>query len=65
MTEYNEKFDLVLYYNRKNVENTIISDFIFIPEDENFIKNIKEFEKNIFFLDWSKASKNIINQKTK
>lgn len=65
MTEYTEKFDLVLYYNRKNVENGIISDFIFVPEDENFLNNVKSFEKNIFFLEWSKVSKKIINEKLK
>jgi len=38
-----------------------ISSFIFFPHDDYFIENVKNFEKNSFFIEWSKHTKNIIN----
>jgi len=107
MTEYTEKFELVLYYNRKisvkpidvdfeaikksnpnlcvdqlldiysdcknkykediikyenNRNDSVISDFVLIPENESFFIKVKEFEKNNFFVEWNKSSKKLIDE---
>jgi hypothetical protein len=41
--------------------DSIVEDYIRIPEDENLIATVKEFEKNNFFVEWSKASKRLID----
>lgn len=106
MAEYTEKFELVLYYNRRAVvkpsepvyeeiqknnpaldvdnlldlysdlknrykedikkyakvsNDSIVSDYVRIPEDENFIDMVKAFEKNDFFVEWDKTSKKLID----
>lgn len=106
MTEYNEIFELVLYYNRRAVvkphelkfediqqdnlnmsvdeqldlysknkeqykedliqyemvkNDSIVSDYVRITEDEKFIENVKNFEKNDFFIKWNKSSKKLID----
>ena len=54
------KADLAKYEINKS--DVIISDFILILEDENFMKKVKDFEKNNFFIEWEKSSKKIINE---
>jgi hypothetical protein len=106
MTEYTEKFEIVLYYKRravvkpsepnynnlqisnpaldtdqlldlysdlknkykedmKNYEkvktDSILEDYVRIPEDEHFIEKVKTFEKNGFFIEWNKTSKKLID----
>lgn len=40
----------------------IISTFVLIPQNENFIENIQKFESNDVFIEWSKNSKELINE---
>jgi hypothetical protein len=54
------KVDLVKYEKLKNA--TLVTDYIRIPEDEDFIDNVKAFEKNDFFVEWSKSSKALIDK---
>jgi hypothetical protein len=42
--------------------DSLVSTYTFISEDENFMENVKNFEKNDFFVEWSKESERIINQ---
>lgn len=106
MTEYNENFEIVLYYNRsiiskpikpsfenvkssnpklntnelldiyskllnkykeelsrlKQMEDIIVSSYVFIEEDKNFISNVKKFEENEFFIEWEDDTKKIIKE---
>ena len=55
-----EKFDLVLYYNRK-IQDKIVKSHVFIPEDENFIDKVKEVEKSKDFISWNKNTKELIS----
>ena len=41
--------------------DSIVSDYVRIAEDENFIDSVKTFEKNDFFIEWSKTSKKLID----
>lgn len=56
--KYNE--DMKKYEKIRN--DSIVSDYIRIPEDENFIETVKEFEKNNFFVEWQKGSKRLIDE---
>ena len=39
-----------------------VSDFVFFTNDENLIKNIKDFERKNFFVEWDKDTKKRINE---
>jgi len=43
-------------------DDNIISDFVLIAENDNFIAKVKKFEKNAFFIEWNKNSKNLISE---
>jgi hypothetical protein len=106
MTEYNENFEIVLYYNcsiiskpikpsfedvkssnpklntnqildiyskllnkykeeisqLKQMDDIIVSSYIFIEEDKNFMSNVKKFEENEFFIEWQDDTKKIIKE---
>ena len=54
------KEDMKKYEKTKN--DSILEDYVRITEDENFIENVKEFEKNTFFVDWLKNSRKLIDE---
>lgn len=56
--KYNK--DVIDY--EKNRNDSIISSYVRIPEDDNFIKAVKKFEKNDFFVEWEKTSKKLIDE---
>ena len=56
--KYNKK--LSKYEAVKN--DSVVTAYTFITEDENFMENAKKFEKNDFFVEWSKDSEKLINQ---
>lgn len=59
-SDMKKKFENDLY---KYVENgDTIYSYVFIKENENFIKNVKEFENNDFFVSWSESSKTLIKE---
>jgi hypothetical protein len=43
-----------------NNKETVL-DFIFFTDDENLLKNIKNFERKNFFAEWNKDTKKRIN----
>jgi len=45
----------------KVCNDSIVSDYVRIPEDKNFIDKVKAFEKNDFFVEWDKSSKKLID----
>lgn len=47
------------YYENNKIDGTS-SSFVFFPCDETFIDNVKNFEKNNFFIEWAKNSKELI-----
>lgn len=51
----------LLNYENNKIDGTS-SSFVFFPLDYNFISNVKNFEKNSFFIDWNKSSKDIIKE---
>lgn len=51
----------LLNYENNKIDGTS-SSFVFFPLDDTFINNVKNFEKNSFFIDWNKRSKDIINE---
>jgi hypothetical protein len=57
--------DLKQEYNKKlekyEENDTVVTSFVFITEDENFMKNVKNFEKNDFFIHWTDSAKKLIN----
>lgn len=53
------KIDMKKYAKVSN--DSIVSDYIRVPEDEKFIDNVKAFEQNDFFVDWDKNSKKLID----
>ena len=54
------KKNLEKYEQTKN-ESTI-TDFVLIIENEDFYKKVKEFEKNDFFVEWTDNSKRLIDE---
>jgi hypothetical protein len=104
MTEYDEIFEIVLYYKRsiiekpikpifkelqlsnptlntndvldiyskslntykeelsqlKIMEDKILTGYVFVKEDENFMSNVKKFEENDFFIEWENDTKETI-----
>jgi hypothetical protein len=42
-------------------DNSVLNDHVRIPEDEHFIEEVRKFEKNGFFIEWSKTSKKLID----
>lgn len=54
----------IIRFNDYNDHN-ITSEFILITEDDNFIENVKKFEKNDFFIEWAKNSINVISETIK
>jgi hypothetical protein len=59
----NYKKNLAIFENYK--DNNVLSEFVLIAEDENFIENVQNFQKNEFFIDWTKNSKNLISETIK
>lgn len=56
--EYNSK--LAKYEDIKT--DDIITSYVFISEDDEFMKNVKDFEKNDFFIKWTDSAKKLINE---
>jgi hypothetical protein len=54
------KIDMIKYERIRN--DSVISDYVRIPEDDNFIETIKSFEKEGFFVSWQKGSKRLIDE---
>ena len=52
--------DRKVYEKVKN--DSIISEYVRIPEDANFIEKVKEIEKEPFFIEWKKNSKRLIDE---
>ena len=50
--------DLLNKYQNK----ITVPSHTFILDDENFISNVQEFEKNDFFIEWDKSSKKTIEE---
>lgn len=48
-------------YKSNDVGGTI-NGFVFFPFDKTFINNVKNFEKNKFFVEWTKSTKKHITE---
>jgi len=66
LDRYNEsirKYKKILNEYEKIKDNSVTNSFVMFYEDENFIKNVKEFEKNEFFIEWDSHSEEIIKNR--
>lgn len=54
------KEDIKKYEKVKN--DSIISEYVRVPEDENFIEKVKNIEKEPYFIEWQKTSKKLIDE---
>ena len=57
-SKYLEELDI---FNSTNTGGTI-TEFIFFPFNKTFIDNVKKFEKNDFFIEWSSNTKKLITE---
>lgn len=55
------KEDIEKYNSTKNL-NHIVESYVFITGDRKFSENVKNFEKNDFFIKWTESSKATIKE---
>ena len=53
------KEDMKIYEKTKN--DSVVTEFVRIPEDETFIERVKSIEKEPYFIEWEKTSKKLID----
>jgi hypothetical protein len=61
-SDLKNKYEKNLEKYEKNKNESTITDFVLIIENEDFYNKIKEFEKNDFFLNWTSNSKRLIDE---
>lgn len=54
------KEDMIKYEKTKN--DSVVSEFVRIPEDETFFEKVKEIENKSYFIEWHKTSKKLIDE---